>query len=269
MADRGDIHKLVRNAERAVLHQRDRRAAQHGRKQQHGDHYFFRMQRCAFGFGQRRILRPDQRQRRRLDHLWIDIFGQTLQVRLTSSASGSTVLTATVTVASSSTNWTVTTAALDACTGTATPPTVGQACTDGSVYAGVTPDGNVEMFAAPCHDNITGRAGSCTGTRAVQRWSGGGTVTTGITNQSTGKANTLALHNDDGNADTPYSAADYCFNLSGYLGHSDWYLPALGELNVTVRPRELRRTPKCGDGTTTTHVVGCTRPPVSPRRNRL
>jgi Protein of unknown function (DUF1566) len=158
--------------------------------------------------------------------------GQTLQVRQTSSNSGSTQVTATVTVASTSTNWHVTTAALDPCTGTATPPIIGQVCTDGSVYAGVTPDGNVAMYAAPCDAGMTGPAGSCTGTRFTLRWSAGTTVSTGITNQSTGKANTAALHADDGNADTPYSAADYCYNLSGYLGHSDWYLPGLGELNI-------------------------------------
>ena len=158
--------------------------------------------------------------------------GQTLAVRLTSSSSGSTMLTATVTVASSSTNWTVTTGALDPCTGTATGPTIGQVCTDGSVYAGITPDGNVEMYAAPCDAGMTGSAGSCTGTRFTDKWSAGYSVTTGITSQATGKANTLALHNDDSNADAPYSAADQCYTLSGYLGHSDWYLPALAELNI-------------------------------------
>jgi hypothetical protein len=157
--------------------------------------------------------------------------GQTLQVRLTSSGSGSTVLTATVTVASTSTNWTVTTAALDPCTGTATPPSVGGVCTDGSVYAGVTPDGNVAMYVTPCDYGMTGSAGSCTGSRGTLEWSAGTSVSTGVTSQTTGKANTLALHNDDGNADAPYSAADYCYTLS-YLGHSDWYLPAIGELNV-------------------------------------
>jgi hypothetical protein len=55
----------------------------------------------------------------------------------------------------------VTTAALDPCTGTATPPTVGQACTDGSVYAGLTPDGNVPMYVTPCDYGETGAAHSC------------------------------------------------------------------------------------------------------------
>jgi hypothetical protein len=156
-------------------------------------------------------------------------------VRLTSSSSGSTQLTATVTVQTSSTNWHVTTAAIDACTGTATPPSYGQVCTDGSIYAGISPDGNVEMFVTPCDAGMTGTQGNCTGTRQNIKWSSSSTQTTNVTSQATGKSNTATLHADDAispyNADAPFSAADYCYNLN-YLGHSDWYLPALGELNI-------------------------------------
>jgi len=157
--------------------------------------------------------------------------GQTIQVRLTTSASGSTMLTASVSVGSTSASWQVTTAGLDACTGTTSSPSVGAVCTDGSIYAGVTPDGNVEMYAAPCDAGMTGSAGSCTGTRLSEGW-GGFTDMTNVTSQTTGKANTATEHGNDSDGYGPYSAADYCYNLSGYLGHSDWYLPAEGELNV-------------------------------------
>ena len=155
--------------------------------------------------------------------------GQTLQVRLTSSASASTQLTATVTVQTTSTNWHVTTAASDPCS--ATSPSIGTVCSDGSIYAGITPDGYVKMFIAPCDAGMTGSAGSCTGTAIGLAWSAGASITTGVTSQSTGKANTAALYADDSNADAPYYAANYCYTLN-YLGHTDWYLPALGELEV-------------------------------------
>ena len=150
--------------------------------------------------------------------------GQTLQAKLTSSALASTLLTATVTVGVSNTYWTVTTAA--SCI-----VTIGTVCADGSIYAGITPDTSVPMYAAPCDYGMTGSAGSCTGTRGQTYWSVGNSAT-GINSWVTGRANTLALHNDDGKGNGPYEAADWCYNLSGYLGHSDWYLPAEGELDL-------------------------------------
>ena len=157
--------------------------------------------------------------------------GDTIVIKQTSSANSTTATTATVTVGgTTSGTWQVTTTT-DPCA--ATSPTIGTVCADGSVYAGITPDTSVKMYAAPCDYGMTGSAGNCTGTSGQQlAWSGGGSIATGVTSQTTGRANTLALHNDDGNADAPYGAADYCYNLSNYLGHSDWYLPALGEATI-------------------------------------
>jgi predicted GIY-YIG superfamily endonuclease len=109
--------------------------------------------------------------------------------------------------------------------------TIGGTCSDGTIYAGMTPDGNTKMFATPCDAGQTGSQGNCTGTRVNLKWSYGGSITTGITNSSTGRSNTASLSALNGNADGPYEAATYCENLSAY-GHTDWYLPAAGELTV-------------------------------------
>ena len=98
-------------------------------------------------------------------------------------------------------------------------------------YADTDPDGGVKMFVTPCNYGQTGTKGSCTGSATSVVWSHTETVATYVDNTNTGKANTLALHNDDGNADEPYTAADDCLNLT-QNGHSDWYLPAKGEFTT-------------------------------------
>lgn len=154
--------------------------------------------------------------------------GDTIAIRQTSSATGGTGTTASITIGgTTSSTWTVTTPS-DPCS--AGSPTPGAACTDGTVYAGISPDGNNKMYVTPCDQGQTGTQGACTGTRGNQKWSANGTVTTGITSQSTGRSNTTTL-NGLANADSPYSAAAYCENLN-QLGYTDWYLPAMGELSV-------------------------------------
>lgn len=112
-------------------------------------------------------------------------------------------------------------------------PSPGQTCADGSVYAGLSPDGNVPMFTTPadapslyhlndgsnlwvdtamvnCTEVTPGTAGSC----------------------QTGEANTAFLVGLSGSGSpAPYVAAEYCDGLSAH-GHDDWYLPAQDELNV-------------------------------------
>jgi hypothetical protein len=158
--------------------------------------------------------------------------GQTLQVRMTSSLLANTMLSAVVFVGTASQTWTVTTAVN--CT-----ITIGTVCADGSIYAGLTPDGSAYMYAQPCDAPGTGSIGACVGTRAAYAWSAGISVATGVNNANTGRANTYTLHADDGTiSDHPYSAADYCYNSTLY-GHSDWYLPAYYELSMLMSSPSL------------------------------
>ncbi len=158
--------------------------------------------------------------------------GDTIAIRLTSSASSTTAVTAMVTVGgTTSSAWSVTTT-MDPCAGS---PSVGTVCADATIYAGLTPDGNVPMYAAPCDDGQSG-AGCATGTAALIKWSYGTSVTTGFTGSVTGRAYTASLYALNGNADGPYEAATYCKTLL-QNGHSDWYLPALGELNLLYTNR--------------------------------
>jgi hypothetical protein len=106
-------------------------------------------------------------------------------------------------------------------------PAIGNECADGSIYAGLSPDGNVKMYTTPAD-------------AGAYRWNNGTAnfVETAMVNctdtaQSscnTGKGNTTLLAGLT-DAASPYAAAAYCDGLIAH-GHSDWYLPAQNELNV-------------------------------------
>lgn len=108
-------------------------------------------------------------------------------------------------------------------------PAVGMTCTDGTIYAGDTPDGNVPMYTTPSDP------GGMT-------WNEGGTdyFWTNLSSTVTGKANTAALVALDANSVTPgfqdFMAAKYCSDLSSN-GHTDWYLPARDEMEVVLLNR--------------------------------
>lgn len=112
-------------------------------------------------------------------------------------------------------------------------PNVGDACADGTIYAGITPDGNVRMYAEPTTSFFGGPWTYGTGNPAVTD------VLTGMTNTVTGAANTAALSLggtwEDADAGVagvqPHESANYCTDLT-LDGHTDWYLPALDELRV-------------------------------------
>lgn len=110
---------------------------------------------------------------------------------------------------------------------------VGDTCNDGTIFVGLSPDGQTKMYTTPadaptliawndgstnyvdtavvnCTDSTPGTASSC----------------------QTGEANTALLVGLSGSGSpAPYQAAEYCDGLSAH-GHNDWYLPAQDELDV-------------------------------------
>jgi hypothetical protein len=106
-----------------------------------------------------------------------------------------------------------------------TVPAIGDVCPDGSVYAGLSPDGNVRMYTTP-NDGPS------------LPWNNGntsGTVTTGATNTVTGEANTMMIVAMDADTDTPgfqpHQALQYCADLVAH-SHDDWYMPSEAEIGV-------------------------------------
>jgi len=108
-------------------------------------------------------------------------------------------------------------------------PVIGDVCNDGSIYAGLSPDGNVSMFVTP-----TDAPGGATYT-----WNDGNTnySTTSVTDNDDGDGNTNSLVTIDSDSVTagtqPHDAAQYCYDLISN-GYSDWYLPANTELDEMI-----------------------------------
>jgi len=156
------------------------------------------------------------------------VSGDTIAIRLTSSSGYGATATGSVYVGNTySGAWSVTTTS-DVCSGT---PSIGTVCSDGTVYAGLSPDGNVKMYTTRCDVGQTWDGSACTGTRTTKKWSYGVTIATGYTNGSTGESNSSGLYALNANADGPYEAATFCQDLV-INGQSDWYLPSSGELSV-------------------------------------
>ena len=146
--------------------------------------------------------------------------GQTLTVRMSSAPTSLTAWTTFVSVGTWDDEWTVTTKD-DACLGS---PAVGTVCADGTVYAGLTPDGNLPFYTT-------------TTDQGANAYWGTFSFTTGAQSTTDGDGNTadIAAHVLRGDGDynpndgkTP-NAAQLCAELSAH-GHSDWYLPAIDEL---------------------------------------
>lgn len=154
---------------------------------------------------------------------------QYIQMRLTSAAGGGS-RTANLRFANNTdVSWNV--ASGGDCSGLpGSPPPVGTACADGSVYVGTTPDGSVPMYATRCNYGQTWSGSACTGAAATPSFSANNTAVNNATNNTTGEANTTLLAGTS-NAESPYTAAQYCDQLSLH-GQTDWYLPAFDEMVV-------------------------------------
>ena len=111
-------------------------------------------------------------------------------------------------------------------------PAIGQACDDGTKYAGLSPDGSVEMYTTRCDYGQSWNGSACTGARSTVSWNMGifSSFTTGFTSLTDGDGNTSGLAALSGTG-SPYMAAVACANLEA-SGHEDWYLPANDELGV-------------------------------------
>lgn len=149
-----------------------------------------------------------------------------IQVRLTTSAYGNVAHKAHLTVGFRLETWSATTAG--DCTDVS--PAIGTFCTDGTVYVGLSPNGNVKMYTTPCNAGRYWDGTACAGTLALYTWSSYNTINNGVSNTVTGEANTTTLAGLS-NADAPYGAASYCYNLNAH-GQTDWYLPTTGETSV-------------------------------------
>ncbi|PQO21999.1 hypothetical protein C2I36_15335 [Rhodobacteraceae bacterium WD3A24] len=115
---------------------------------------------------------------------------------------------------------------------------IGDTCDDGSIYAGLSPDGGVPMYTTAADapsSTITWNDGTGNYTDMSIENCTDDSPGTAATCQ-TGETNTAFLVGANGEPDYPFAAAEYCDGLeppdAAALGHGDWYLPALDELNV-------------------------------------
>jgi len=162
-----------------------------------------------------------------------------IQLRLTTSAAGGDIYSATLSVGTGADVWNAT--PTGDCTGS---PAAGTVCADGTVYAGLSPDGNVKMYVTRCDAGMTWDGLNCTGARSLLSWNDGNTnyVDTGFLSEITGKTNTTNIATLDSNAvlagNQPHIAVEHCNDLN-QNGQTDWYLPALQELNLIYSNKDV------------------------------
>lgn len=163
---------------------------------------------------------------------------QYLQTRLTTDAVGGATFQATIIIGVGATVWSVANAGGD-CVGTT--PSVGTVCADGTIYAGLSPDGNIKMFTTRCDAGMTWDGMNCTGSRVTISFNNGTSnwILKGYTSSVTGKSNSFNL-NGSVDIGAPYLAAQYCEALSSD-GNTDWYLPAVNEIVVLHSGRHAIR----------------------------
>lgn len=107
-------------------------------------------------------------------------------------------------------------------------PNIGDVCDDGSVYAGLSPDGNVPMYTTPADaSGLPWNNGNTSGVVNLY------TATT--LSPTVGEASTESFIGVDSDSGTggvqPFQAPEYCYNLDAH-GYQDWYVPARDEFFV-------------------------------------
>ncbi len=95
---------------------------------------------------------------------------------------------------------------------TSSCPNIGDVCSDGTVYTGNTPDGNVCMYTTPSD-------------MPAAVWSSDNRTFNGANDSVSGSANTATIASNS----TLGEAADICATYN-YLGKVNWYLPSGKEL---------------------------------------
>ena len=165
--------------------------------------------------------------------------GKYIQLRATTAGTAGTTYTITASIGAVSSNWNITTTPTSCSSGA-----IGTVCTDGSVYAGTSPDGSVPMYVTRCDAGKTWNGSACINAWQMQAWNNGlaNYVDTSLINcgsagacDPSGSANTATLEvtdSDNVNGGVQlHTAAAYCGGLSAH-GQTDWYLPSAPELNV-------------------------------------
>ena len=162
----------------------------------------------------------------------LDMNARYLQLRATSASTGSTTVNVTASVGGVTNTWSISTASSGSC---GASPTIGQVCADGTIYAGLTPDGNKDMYVERCDVTKTWDGSNCTGGTNVFPWNndnGTGYVLVGVSSLVTGESNTAAIIGSDADSGVagvqPHQAAQACADSTAH-GHTDWYLPAVNE----------------------------------------
>jgi hypothetical protein len=117
------------------------------------------------------------------------------------------------------------------------PGVIGGVCKDGTIFAGLSPDGNKKMYTMPADAPGEYQLGDYDTLKALVPCDidspTGGTC-------ESGRANTKILGDDRYGRTSP---AFYCGTLKAH-GHEDWYLPAINELHVLYK--NLGPAPKNG-----------------------
>lgn len=106
-------------------------------------------------------------------------------------------------------------------------PNIGDTCTDGTIYAGLSLDDSEKLYIMP-----TDQSGSV-------NWKNVGTASfapvdmcsSGSTTCFTGAANTAFLTSTANFPSGTHLAAEVCTGFSG-AGNNDWFLPSIAELDV-------------------------------------
>lgn len=108
---------------------------------------------------------------------------------------------------------------------------VGEVCPDGTIYAGISPDGNIPMYTTPCDQGMHGTQSHCEGQRTHLQWGTSGTWTE-FSSKTTGELNTINLvekygKGKDNGGVVGAPAAQACADLK--VGGLKWYLPSVAE----------------------------------------